>query len=77
MSIWSSIQGEDPPVYEGGEGSHIDPDGWFDVAVSCLGGGYVRILVANRESQADIALDAAGLMELHRRIVIARGQVGK
>lgn len=73
MSIWASICGEEPAYYDGGYGDpDRDPEGWMDVAVSCLGDRY-RIIVKSQEGEGQIVLDDAGLAELHRRIVIARG----
>lgn len=70
MSIWASICGEDPVIYDSGYGEDIVDDGFLDVAVSCLG-GRVRI-IATSEGEHGLSLDKAGLAELHRRIVIAR-----
>lgn len=74
VSVWASVCGQDPTVYDGGYGDEILPDGWIDVAVSCID-SRVRIIVQDDEGSSCISLDPAGLAELHRRIVIARGQV--
>lgn len=74
MSIWASITGDDPVIYDGGYGDEIEPRGWLDVATSALD-GRVRIIIQDRDGEARISLDAAGLAELHRRIVIARGSI--
>jgi hypothetical protein len=36
MSIWISVDGENPVTYDAMDGMQIDPNGWIDVAVSCL-----------------------------------------
>lgn len=72
MSIWVSIDGDDPPIYEDGYGEDKLTEGWFDVAVSWVSDDRFRIIVANEYQSADIRLDMRGLAELHRRIVVAR-----
>ena len=74
MSVWGSICGDDPTVYDGGYGDEVLPDGWIDIAVSCLD-ARARIIIQDDEGSARISLDPAGLAELHRRIVIARGKM--
>ena len=74
MSIWASICGNDTAVYDGGYGDETLPEGWWDIAVSCLG-KRVRIIVQDDEGQARISLDPEGLAELHRRIVVARNEL--
>lgn len=76
MSVWRSIEGTDPTVYHTDYGQDIDTEGWFDVAVSALGGS-TRILLNSAEGCTAIALDPDGLAELHRRIVRARITMGK
>jgi hypothetical protein len=71
VSIWSSVNGNDPTIYDGGHGEEEEPNGWLDVAVSCIG-GRVRVMIQDRDGEARISLDPSGLAELHRRIVIAR-----
>lgn len=73
MSIWASIHGEDPVIYDSGYGEDIEPTGFLDVAVSCLG-DRVRI-IARCDNDDAISLDADGLKELHRRIVQARSEL--
>lgn len=73
MSIWSSITGDDPIIYDSGYGEDIEPTGFLDVAVSCIG-GRVRIIARSDDDDA-ISLDADGLKELHRRIVQARSEL--
>ena len=72
MSIWASVTGDDPVIYDGDEGDDIEPLGWLDVATTFTG-DRVRIIIRDHAGEARISLDAAGLAELHRRIVIARG----
>lgn len=75
MSVWASICGDDPAFYDGGYGDpDLDPEGWMDVAVSCLA-DRVRIIVRDRYGTGEIVLDPYGLAELHRRITIARDQL--
>lgn len=74
MSIWSSIPGTDPAIYDGGYGDELEPDGWIDVAVSTMG-QRARIILQDADHEVRISLDPAGLAELHRRIVIARGKI--
>ncbi len=74
MSVWSSITGEDPTIYDGKYGDEREPDGWIDVAVSTIG-KRARIILQDSDGETRISLDPAGLAELHRRIVIARGQI--
>lgn len=72
MSIWASICGDEPAFYDDGYGDpDLDPDGWMDVAVSCVS-DRVRIIIRDREGGGQIVLDPYGLAELHRRITIAR-----
>lgn len=74
MSIWGSISGNDTTVYDGGYGDETLPEGWWDIAVSCLD-KRVRIIVQDDEVSARISLDPEGLAELHRRIVVARNML--
>jgi hypothetical protein len=71
VSIWASIPGDDPLIYEGGRADYIEPNGWMDVASSAAGDS-ARIIIRDSRSEARIALDADGLAELHRRVVLAR-----
>lgn len=71
VSIWSSVQGFDPVAYDAGYGEEALDDAWVDVALSAFG-NRVRILVEDENGTAAISLDAAGIAELHRRIVVAR-----
>lgn len=74
MSIWGSISGNDTTVYDGGYGDETLPEGWWDIAVSCLD-KRVRIIVQDDEGSSRISLDPEGLAELHRRIVVARNML--
>lgn len=72
MSIWISVEGKNPSMYEDGYGEDAVVEGWFDVAVSCVSDDRFRIIIQDEYQSADIVLDAHGLAELHRRIVVAR-----
>lgn len=74
MSIWASIPGSTPEIYDGDDGTDLEPHGWIDVAVSAYR-DRIRIIIRDYTTEARISLDPAGLAELHRRIVIARGQI--
>lgn len=65
MSIWASIKGENPPVYDGGYAQDIIEQAWFDVAT---GWGNIRILIRDEEGSARIGLDLEGARELRRRL---------
>ena len=69
MSVWVSVSGEDPKQYEDGYGDddRIE-NGFIDVAVSCVA-DRIRIIC---EPDNTAILDREGLVELHRRIVVAR-----
>lgn len=71
MSIWASIPGDDPVIFD--VDGEPDDSGWMDVAESVLGDGLTRIIVRGVDGEGVIVLDAAGLMELHRRIMMVRG----
>ena len=75
MSIWASITGDDPVIYDSGYGEDVEPTGFLDVAVSCLG-DRVRI-IARCDNDDAISLDPNGLRELHRRIVRARIELAR
>lgn len=74
MSIWSSVTGTDPDIYDGDDGTDLEPHGWLDIAVSAYH-DRIRIIIRDHATEARISLDPAGLAELHRRIVMARGQI--
>jgi hypothetical protein len=71
MSIWSSIPGDDPIVYDSEDGERVESNGSFDIATTL--GQKVRIIIQDNEGSAAICLTPDGLTELHRRITIARG----
>jgi hypothetical protein len=77
MSVWVSIDGNDPVAYESGYGDKDLRADWFDVAVSCVSNDRFRILVEDGNQSSSIVLDMAGLTELHRRIVVARDRAKK
>ena len=74
LSIWSSVQGLDPVAYDAEYGEEILDDAWVDVALSAFG-NRVRILVDGEGGKGALSLDAAGVAELHRRIVVARSRL--
>jgi hypothetical protein len=74
VSIWASVTGDDPEIYDGDDGTDLEPGGWIDIAVSAYR-DRIRIIIRDYATEARISLDPAGLAELHRRIVIARGQI--
>lgn len=77
MSIFASIEGQDPRFHEDGYGGEeLDPEGWMDVAVSVIG-DIARVIVRDREGEGTIYLDPAGMAELHRRIVRARIEIDR
>lgn len=76
MSIWMSIPGDDPLIFEGEEANYLERDGWMDVAV-CTAMERARLLICDGESEVRIALDPDGLAELHRRIVRARIEIDR
>lgn len=70
VSIWRSIQGDDPAIYTGDFGDErCEYPAWFDLA---LGLDTVRLMIHDGTSTSWVALDDEGLTELHRRVVIAR-----
>lgn len=69
MSIWASVHGEDPVIYDAGYGDTTPEDGFLDVAVSCLG-DRIRIL-ARSEGENGLSLDRDGVLELQRRLAEA------
>jgi hypothetical protein len=73
MSIWASVQGDDPKFYAEGYGRDDVIEGFLDVAISCVA-DRVRIICSTWE-KGEIVLDAKGLAELHRRIVVARSRL--
>jgi hypothetical protein len=72
MSVWASIPGDEPTIYDPVEGDRVDPDGWIDVAVSP---DRARIIIEDSGGAGEISLDRYGLAELHRRITIARDRL--
>lgn len=75
MSIWRSIPPTtDPIVFDAEDGADLMASGWFDVAVSMYG-DRVRIILTDNATTTAISLDAAGIAELHRRVVIARASI--
>jgi hypothetical protein len=76
MRVWHSVQGDDPVFYEGGYGAEVVADGWLDVAL-CVSGDRVRLILEGDGGQACVCLDEAGLVELHRRIAVARDLLRK
>lgn len=75
MSIWVSIPGNDPVVFDDEFGDLPMEAGWFDVATS-VPYNRCRIIVEDEHGRAAISLDEKALTELHRRITIARSHVG-
>lgn len=75
MSIWASIPGNDPVVFDAEFGDILMREGWFDVATSVTY-NRCRIIIADENGRAAITLDEKALTELHRRITIARSCVG-
>lgn len=75
MSVWASISGEDPKLYEDGYGDDDVIDGFLDVAVSCVA-DRIRI-ICESANDGTVVLDPDGLVELHRRIVQARIQLAR
>lgn len=71
MSIWSSIEGDDPVILESTYAEYVDPQIWLDVAVSAAGDS-TRIIIRSSHGESSIALNPDGLAELHRRVVKAR-----
>ena len=71
MSIWRSIEGENPVTYDTSSGNDIDPQGWVDVAISTFG-NRVRLIIEDSGGEGRVSLDLAGLDELTRRINEAR-----
>ena len=76
MSIWRSIDGENPVTYDTNNGNKIDPQGWLDVAVSMFG-DRVRVIIEDSGGDGRVSLDAEGLNELHRRIIEAKVHMDK
>ena len=67
MSIWRSVRGEEPVVYDGGEGTEVLADAWIDVAVSCWS-ERVRIIAEADDCRGCLSLDPDGVRELRRRL---------
>ena len=75
MSIWVSIPGNDPVVFDDEFGDLPMEAGWFDVATSVFY-NRCRIIIEDESGRAAISLDEKALTELHRRITIARSHLG-
>lgn len=75
MSIWSSISGDDPVVFDADYGNDPLDHGWFDVSTS-ITYNRCRIIIEDESGRAAISLDEKALTELHRRITIARSHLG-
>ena len=67
MSIWRSVCGEDPVIYDGGYGTEVLADGFMDVAVSCWS-ERVRIIAEADGDRGCLSLDPDGVRELRRRL---------
>ena len=72
MSVWASVSGDEPAIFD--VDCEPDPSGWFDVAENVLGNGMTRIIVEGVDGKGVIVLDRAGLVELHRRIMMVRSR---
>lgn len=71
MSIWRSIEGENPVTYDTGNGEIVDNNGWIDVAVSMFG-NRVRLIIEDSGGDGRVSVDLTGLDELLRRMNEAR-----
>lgn len=71
MSIWRSIEGENPVTYDTSNGEIVDNNGWVDVAVFMFG-NRVRLIIEDSGGDGRVSVDLAGLDELLRRMNEAR-----
>ena len=74
MSVWSSVSGVDPVLYDGVDGNDVVDGGFLDVAVSVVS-DRVRIILEGDGEGMCLSLDSVGLRELHRRIAVARDSI--
>lgn len=74
MSIWASIPGEDPVIFDAEYGDNVIPEGWFDVAVSAYG-KKVRLVFFDDGFHTQLSLDVTGMQELMRRLRLAYNQI--
>jgi hypothetical protein len=69
VSIWRSVPGPDPVIYDADFGDTIVPDGWIDVAI---GWQTIRLIVRGEHGETRMSLSADGARELERRLRHAR-----